>query len=92
MAPFVIIILLKQHRLINLTRVEGIEYEARSHTAQVMMEELAGTFGRNIMSDKAPQYGGRDWAPCILTSLRCWTYISGQKSRCLSVSDCHSLT
>ena len=57
-----IVILLKQHRLINLTPVEGIEYEARSHTAQVMMEELAGTFGRNIMSDKAPQYGGRDWA------------------------------
>ena len=37
---------------------------AQPHTAKKVMEELSGIFGRKIMSDKGPKYGGKDWSPC----------------------------
>ena len=36
---------------------------ARPHIAKPVMELLSATFGSKLLSDKAPNYGGKEWAP-----------------------------
>ena len=37
---------------------------AKLYIPNKVMEDLSAIFGRRIMSDKGPKYGGKDWSPC----------------------------